>query len=148
VKRKAILIFACIAFVLVAAVSIWKDSWIVTLQDGASDPQKGVALLTKTWKSLGEGTIIDETHVTYSSSEEARQHFERKLNESGTVIERTNSTDGASDVNGRAIIVFGNPDTRAGAATIIKLQGKEIQLINASSLKYALAFERAWVKFG
>ena len=115
----------------------------MTSIDGASDPEKGVSFSTRTWTSLDEGARVEETKLVYSSSENARREFERQMEVGGTIVERTGNPEGAG---GRVVIVFGSPKTQGGAARIIRLQGTEISQVNAGSLEYALAFDRAWLK--
>lgn len=144
-KRKSILIITCIAVVVVlASALIWKQTWIASSIDGASDSAKGVAFWGKTWNSLAGDAQIIESGFNYSSQEDARKDFERKLKDAGTIIERTKF----SELDERVVLVAGNPEIKGGAATIIRLQNNEVRYINAASLRYALAFEKAWIKLG
>jgi hypothetical protein len=113
--------------------------------DGASETRvgvggRGIAYSSTTWKSL-DGVIVDEMSVAYPSSEEARKDFEEELKGAGTIIEREGNND-----NERIVRIFGNPQTKGGAAEIVRLQGKEINYIKAVSLRHALTFEKSWLK--
>ena len=141
-KRKVILSISCITIIVVLTFAfIWKQTWIASSVDGASDSDKGVTFWGKTWNSLDGTAQIAESGFNYSSLEDARKEFEDDL-KGGAVIERTK----LSETEERAVVVAGHPDTKGGAATIIRLQNKEIRYVNAPSLKYALAFEKSWIK--
>lgn len=45
----------------------------------------------------------------------------------------------------RAVKVFGEANNQ-GAAEIITLSGEQIRFVKAGALKYALRFERSWLK--
>lgn len=99
-----------------------------------------------TWKLINNGAIITESVHTFSSSEGASEAFQEILGDSKAIIENTKIADSPSESSGRIVKVYGNPETREGAAQIIRLNGKDIQHIDAASLKYALGFEKDGLK--
>ncbi|HWN99609.1 MAG TPA: hypothetical protein VNS63_10105 [Blastocatellia bacterium] len=111
--------------------------------DGAYSEAGGAFGMT-TWESMNSKAIVQESESTYSSTEEARKHFQDLLKEPGTIIESSASQGSAGDE--RIVKVFGSFDTEGGAAKIMKRRANKIELIDAGSLTYALAFERAWLK--
>jgi hypothetical protein len=109
--------------------------------DGASETRvgkggRGIAYSSTTWKSL-DGVIVDEMSIYYPSAEDARKDFEEELKGNGTIVEQDNR---------RIVKVIGNPQTKVGAAVIIRLKGQYIRYVNAVSLRNALTFERSWLK--
>ncbi len=103
---------------------------------------RGVGFSTATWDSLS-GVTVEEIVVSYSSASDARNDFEGGLKTGGTVIERS---DNMAANRQRAVKVFGDA-TNQGAAEIITLSGNQIQFVKAGALKYALRFEKSWLKF-
>ena len=100
-----------------------------------------------TWKSMNGEAIVSEVVQAYSTSETARKAFQEILKDSKTIVESANTADNPLGENERVVKMTGNAETGEGAVEIIKLQGKQIQHINAGSLKYASAFEKALLKF-
>jgi hypothetical protein len=137
--RRQLLYLMAVGVTTIGA-SIWyfpNHTWTIASQDGYSDTDKGRSVGMITWKSLA-GARIDEISVTYTSPEDARKDFDEELKDSERIIELTK--------NERLVKVMGDPKTRQGAATIIRLRDKSINYINAGSVKYALAFEEPWLK--
>jgi hypothetical protein len=131
--------YSIIGGVAIIGVSVWyfpNHIWTTISQDGYGDEDKGKGVGMTTWKALS-GAIVDEVTATYSSSEDARKEFEEELEDSGKIIERTDE---------RVVKVLGDPQTKQGAARIIRLQDRKIDSINAGSVKYALLFEESWLK--
>jgi hypothetical protein len=149
-NRKTILLATCLALVGGIAFSILllpKHTWRVTSQDGAGGGgfgagKRGLGYSSKIWKSF-DGAIVNEWEVTYSSSEDARKDWEDELKTGGTIIEHTKA-DNSSSSNERIVKAFGNPESRGGAAQIIKLKNERISYVEAPSLKLVLDFENAW----
>jgi hypothetical protein len=137
-KKRSILIVAGLACFIIISVFIWKQTWRATYIDGHGDDERGASVTAKTWESLDGGARVEEITLVYSSTENARRELERQVAAGGTVIERTEYSEGAG---GRVVILL-----EGGAARIIRLQGTEISQVNAGSLEYALAFDRAWLK--
>ena len=113
--------------------------------DGASDTsvgpgRRGIAYSSTTWRSLN-GVIVDEMSIFYRSSEDARQDFEEELKGNGMIVER-----GGSNDNERVVRVFGDSQTKGGAAEIIRLHGKEINYVTSVSLRHVLTFEKSWLR--
>jgi hypothetical protein len=148
-KKGYLLIFGAGIFIG----TIWylsDHTWTISSQDGTSGGGlgvggRGLSISTKTWKSLS-GAFIDECVITYASPEEARKDFEEELKGSGTIIDRTESHDNSSGRNERVVKVFGDARAREGSVEIIKLKGKEIYYVDGVSLKWALRFEKSWLK--
>jgi hypothetical protein len=86
---------------------------------------------------------VEEFAVSYSTAKDARDDFEAELRDRGTVIERS---DNMNADHQRAVKVFGDAASQ-GRCEIITLSGEEIQFVKADALKYALRFERSWLKF-
>jgi hypothetical protein len=151
VSRKKVYLLLIGTGIIITTIWYLPDhTWTVSYEDGTSGGgfgagKKGLGISTKSWKSWS-GAFVDEFAITYSSSEDARKDFEEELKGPGTVIERTESHDSSSEGNERAVKVFGPAHTKEGAATIIRLQGTKIYHVNAVSLKWALTFERSWLK--
>jgi len=138
------IVYSIVVGVCIIIVSLWyfpKYTWTSVSMDGASGGgfgagRRGVGFSCTTWKSVN-GVIVDEVVVSYSSPEEARKDFEEELKADGEIVERD---------NGRIVKVFGTPQTREGAAEIIRLQDEKIRHIYAVSLRPALIFEKSWLK--
>ena len=103
---------------------------------------RGVGFSTRTWDSMS-GVTIEEIVVSYSSASDALNDFEAELKNGGTVLERS---DNMTADHQRAVKVFGDAANQ-GTTEIITLSGKQIQFVKAGALKYALRFERSWLKF-
>ena len=101
---------------------------------------RGVGFSTATWDSIS-GVSVEEIVVSYASANDARSDFEAELKNGGTVIEH----DHMSADNQRAVKVFGDA-TDQGASEIITLSGEQIRFVKAGALKFALRFERSWLK--
>jgi hypothetical protein len=147
-KHKAlysIIIVGCIAIA-----SLWyfpSHTWTARSMDGAAGggfgpSGRGVGFSTATWNSLS-GVTVEEMSVHYSSAKDALTDFEAELKSGGTVIERSDNTAAERQ---RAVKVFGDVKNQS-AAEIIKLSGNQIQFVKAGALKYALTFEKSWLKF-
>jgi hypothetical protein len=147
-KRKALFSIIIVGCVLMGV--LWyipTHTWSARLMDGASGegfgPRgRGVGFSTATWDSMS-GVTVEEIVVSYSSANEARIDFEAELKNGGTVIEHL---DNMSADHQRAVKVFGDA-TNQGASEIVTLSGKQIHFVKAGALKYALRFEKSWLKF-
>ena len=103
---------------------------------------RGVGFSTTTWDSIS-GVSVEEIVVSYASANDARNDFEAELKTGGTVIERSENMTADHQ---RAVKVFGEVPSHGGSE-IVTLSGKEIQFVKAGALKYALRFEKSWLKF-
>jgi hypothetical protein len=147
-KRKALYSIIIVGCIVIA--SLWyfpAHTWSARLMDGASGggfgpSGRGVGFSTATWDSIS-GVTIEEIVFSYSSANEARNDFEAALKNGGTVIERGDSTNMNHQ---RAVKVFGDANAQ-GASEIITLSGRQIHFVKAGALKYALRFEKSWLKF-
>lgn len=111
--------------------------------NGAFGPSgRGIGFSTATWESM-TGIVVEEIVVSYRSPEDARSDFEVALRDGGSVTERTDNTAASHQ---RAVKVF-DTQARQGACEIITLSGQRIHFVKAGALKYALGFEKAWIKF-
>jgi hypothetical protein len=122
-------------------------TWTARSMDGADGggfgpSGRGVGFSTATWNSLS-GATVEEIAIRYSSANDALNDFEAELKDGGRVIERSDKSTAESQ---RAVKVFGDVKNQ-GAAEIIKLSGNQIQFVKAGALKYALTFEKSWLKF-
>ena len=102
---------------------------------------RGVRFSTATWSSMS-GATVEELVVTYSSANDASNDFEVALKNGGTVIERNNATANRQ----RAVKVFGDGNNQ-GSSEIIKQSGRQLTFVKAGALRYALRFEKSWLKF-
>jgi hypothetical protein len=147
-KRKALYSIVIVGFI--AIILLWyipAHSWSARLMDGASGggfgpSGRGVGVSTATWGSLS-GVTVEEIVVSYSSANDARNDFEAELKNGGMVIQRS---DNLTADHQRAVKVFGDANN-SGASEIITLSGQQVQFVKAGALKYALAFEKSWLKF-
>ena len=147
VKRKALYLVIILASITIA--SLWyfpAHIWSSRLLDGTSGggfgrSGRGVGFSTRTWDSMS-GVTVEEIVVSYSSASDARNDFEAELKSGGMVLERSN--DITAD-HQRAVKVFGDANNQ-GAAEIITLSSEQIRFVKAGALKYALRFERSWLK--
>ncbi|HJQ24749.1 MAG TPA: hypothetical protein VKA60_12605 [Blastocatellia bacterium] len=146
-NRKAVYLFvAAFSLVIVSALYIPRHTWRAISWDGYNDPDRGVGVAMTTWKLVNDGAIVDESIATYASSEDARKDFREYLKGPGTIIESTKTADDPTGTDERAIKASENAETKAEEVQVIRLRGKNIQIIGAASLKYVLAFERDWLK--
>ena len=147
-KRKAL--YSVIILGFIALGSLWyfpTHIWSSRLLDGTSGggfgpSGRGVGFSTRTWDSIS-GVTVEEIVVSYSSASDARNDFEAELKSGGKVLERSDNT--TADYQ-RAVKVFGEANNQ-GAAEIITLSSEQIRFVKAGALKYALRFERSWLKF-
>ena len=147
-KRKALYSIIIVGGITIA--SLWyfpTHTWSARLIDGTSGggfgpSGRGEGVSRATWDSMS-GVTVEEIVVSYSSANDARSDFETELKKSGTVVERSDNM--AADRQ-RAVKVF-SYGTEPGPSEIIVLSGNQIQFLKAGALKYALRFEKSWLKF-
>lgn len=127
-----------------AILSLWyfpKNTWRAVSWDGHGDEIRGIGVGQTIWKSIYDGALVEESMAVYQSSEVAYRDFQEILSDPKAMIESPKN-DGNSPEPSRRVVL----KTKEGAVQIVKLDGRTIQSINASLLKMALAFEKAWLK--
>jgi hypothetical protein len=146
-RRKVVISLIIGAGIIIA--SIWylpNHIWTSVSMDGASGRgfgagRRGIGYESTTWESVA-GVKVEEIVFTYSTAEEARKDFEEELKGEGSIVERNKLAEDQVCI----VKVYGNSQSGEGAAKIIRLQGTEIRQIYAGALKYALTFEKAWLR--
>ena len=123
--------------VWLAPTRVWRSVSIdgfgpVSNTDQESEP---VGQSITIWKALG-GAFVEEAVAVYSSPEAARKAFEEPADPAVHTV--------SSDAD-RVVQVSGQ-ESDQGAALIVTLHGREIHMVSAASLKYARAFENAWLR--
>lgn len=148
IMRRKVVISIIIGAGITIASSWYLPSYIWTSvsMDGTSGGGfgaggRGVGCVSTTWESMA-GVRVEELAFTYSSAEEARKDFEEELKGDGSVVEQNN----LAEDEVRIVKVYGKSQSGEGAAKIIKLQGTEVRQIYAGALRYALTFEKAWLR--
>jgi hypothetical protein len=101
----------------------------------------GGAYWLQEWKS-SDGVTVYEVMRGYPSEQDARVVFEEELKKAATVIERESKPAGFPVVDERAVGTSADPRFKEPATSIIRLQKKDVYRVDATSPKYALAFEK------
>lgn len=118
-----------------------QNMWRAISWDGHGDEVRGIGVGQTIWKSIYHGGLVEESMAVYQSSEVAHRDFQERLSDPKAMLESPKNNDYSPETNRRVVL-----QTKEGAVQIVKLDGRTIQSINASSLKMALAFEKAWLK--
>ncbi len=95
-----------------------------------------------------DGAILESRIETYPSPNRARAEMKRLLRHSALLVESNSALDGQGRrVGDRAVAEFGKAMPPTRRATVLWTDGRDVHILESSSLRYVLAFEKRYYPY-